>query len=100
MDYRNADGSIAEMCGNGVRVFTLFLHEEGLVDRSEFAIGTRAGQRTVTLLPDGRIRVGMGVPTVDSEPTPGAAGGSGPGPRSASTSATRMRSATWPRSPS
>ncbi|WP_026926858.1 diaminopimelate epimerase [Granulicoccus phenolivorans] len=70
MDYRNADGSIAEMCGNGVRVFTLFLHEEGLVDRSEFAIGTRAGQRTVTLLPDGRIRVGMGVPTVDSEPTP------------------------------
>lgn len=32
MDYRNGDGSIAEMCGNGVRVFVHFLSEKGLVD--------------------------------------------------------------------
>src|SRR5690554_4935162 len=34
MDYRNADGSIAAMCGNGVRVFAAFLEELGLVDFS------------------------------------------------------------------
>ncbi|MFZ2510120.1 MAG: diaminopimelate epimerase, partial [Gordonia sp. (in: high G+C Gram-positive bacteria)] len=32
MDYRNADGSIAEMCGNGVRVFAHYCRAEGLVD--------------------------------------------------------------------
>ena len=32
MDYRNADGSKAEMCGNGVRVFVDHLRREGLVD--------------------------------------------------------------------
>ncbi len=31
MDYRNADGSLAEMCGNGIRVFALHLYDEGLV---------------------------------------------------------------------
>jgi diaminopimelate epimerase len=62
MDYRNADGSLAEMCGNGVRVFARYLVEQGLVapDAQEIAIGTRAGLRTARLLPDGRVRVWMG----------------------------------------
>ena len=50
MDYRNADGSIAEMCGNGVRVFARFLTERGLVDLPEgqvLHIGTRAGVRDI-----------------------------------------------------
>ena len=42
MDYRNADGSIAEMCGNGVRVFTLFLMTNGLAG-PDLPIATRAG---------------------------------------------------------
>ena len=51
MDYRNADGSIAEMCGNGVRVFVHFLFSTGLVDLPEAAtitVGTRAGAKKVT----------------------------------------------------
>jgi diaminopimelate epimerase len=49
MDYRNSDGSVSEMCGNGVRVFALHLAQEGLVKRDEpVPIGTRAGTRTVT----------------------------------------------------
>ncbi|MCU1571277.1 MAG: diaminopimelate epimerase [Naasia sp.] len=51
MDYRNADGSIAEMCGNGIRVFARFLLEEGLAEIPEggtLAIGTRGGVRDVT----------------------------------------------------
>ncbi len=51
MDYRNADGSIAEMCGNGVRVFAHYLVEHGLVDPSAgFAVGTRAGTKHVTVV--------------------------------------------------
>jgi diaminopimelate epimerase len=50
MDYRNADGSPAEMCGNGIRVFTLFLIENGLIELPAgrtVPIGTRAGVREV-----------------------------------------------------
>lgn len=64
MDYRNADGSLAEMCGNGLRVFARFLFEEGLAAEGRLDIGTRAGLRFAEPLPDGRIRIGMGVPVV------------------------------------
>ncbi len=49
MDYRNADGSIAEMCGNGVRVFAAYLRRLGLWDPAagELVLGTRAGVRRV-----------------------------------------------------
>lgn len=51
MDYRNADGSIAEMCGNGIRVFAHYLVRSGLATiepGSTLPIGTRAGVRDVT----------------------------------------------------
>lgn len=60
MDYRNADGSVAEMCGNGLRVFLRYLDEEGLVTGREVPVATRAGVRSGKLLPDGRIAVTMG----------------------------------------
>ena len=67
MDYRNADGSIAEMCGNGVRVLAAFLRREGHVDTDSFALWTRSGVRTVEVLaaPSAadatwQVRVGMG----------------------------------------
>jgi diaminopimelate epimerase len=60
MDYRNADGSIAEMCGNGVRVFARYLVEAELVPAGEFTIGTRAGERHVIAHADGTVTVDMG----------------------------------------
>jgi diaminopimelate epimerase len=49
MDYRNADGSLAEMCGNGIRVFALHLYDEDLVPADEpVRIGTRDGVKIVT----------------------------------------------------
>ncbi len=61
MDYRNADGSIAEMCGNGLRVFLRFLAEQDLVDAAQpVTVETRAGLRTGRFLPDGEIAVTMG----------------------------------------
>lgn len=47
MDYRNADGSIAQMCGNGVRVFAHYLRAAGLEHRDEFVVGSLAGPRPV-----------------------------------------------------
>ncbi len=49
MDYRNADGSIAEMCGNGVRVFAHFLRAAGLEPSDDFVVGSRAGGRPVVV---------------------------------------------------
>jgi diaminopimelate epimerase len=49
MDYRNADGSTAQMCGNGVRVFAHYLRASGLESRDEFVVGSLAGARPVTL---------------------------------------------------
>ncbi|GAA3458962.1 diaminopimelate epimerase [Saccharothrix longispora] len=60
MDYRNADGSIAEMCGNGVRVFVRYLVDEGLVPAGEFTIGTRSGERRVVAHADGTVTVDLG----------------------------------------
>jgi diaminopimelate epimerase len=51
MDYRNADGSLAEMCGNGARVFARYLTGYGLVDASRFPVATRAGLVTVEVTP-------------------------------------------------
>lgn len=60
MDYRNADGSLAEMCGNGIRVFARFLLEQGLADPPLVDIATRAGLRQVRAVEQGRYRVDMG----------------------------------------
>ncbi|SDC71322.1 diaminopimelate epimerase [Sanguibacter gelidistatuariae] len=64
MDYRNADGSIAQMCGNGVRVFAAYLEDLGLAyfdDGHELALGTRAGVRRVRKEANGWFAVDMGV---------------------------------------
>jgi diaminopimelate epimerase len=62
MDYRNADGSIAEMCGNGIRVFARFLVDRGLAEPGEFAVATRAGLRHVVCPRTGPVTVDMGHP--------------------------------------
>ncbi|GAA4989318.1 diaminopimelate epimerase [Nonomuraea thailandensis] len=67
MDYRNSDGSVAEMCGNGVRVFARYLLEAGLEHGSEFAIATRGGLREVRIEPNGDVTVDMGKPVVHGE---------------------------------
>ena len=69
MDYRNADGSLAEMCGNGVRVVGKYLGDRGLCG-TEVDLETRAGVKRLLLHAgdDGcvdRVTVDMGAPEVD-----------------------------------
>jgi diaminopimelate epimerase len=62
MDYINSDGSIGEMCGNGIRCLAVFALDEGLTTATELMVGTRAGLKVVSILGDGRVRVDMGPP--------------------------------------
>lgn len=60
MDYRNADGSIAEMCGNGIRVMARYLVAKGHQRVGIFAIDTRAGIKHLRVPADDDISVNMG----------------------------------------
>jgi diaminopimelate epimerase len=62
MDYVNSDGSLGEMCGNGIRCLAVFAKEEGLASGDQIKVDTRAGLRVVEILSDGRIRAEMGAP--------------------------------------
>lgn len=66
MDYRNADGSVAEMCGNGVRVFAHALVATGRAVAGLIPVGTRSGPRPAEVLShsgdDAVVRVDMGEP--------------------------------------
>ena len=67
MDYRNADGSLSEMCGNGIRVFVRYLVDAGLVNAgSPIDIGTRDGVKTLTVDGD-LVTVDLGRPRVLGE---------------------------------
>lgn len=60
MDYRNGDGSIAEMCGNGTRVFARYLQRVGHVAEGDFAIATRGGVKPMHIAKNGDVTTGMG----------------------------------------
>ena len=62
MDYRNADGSLAEMCGNGLRCVALLLRDVDGAGGFSFEVETRSGTRRVELTADGRVSVDMGEP--------------------------------------
>jgi diaminopimelate epimerase len=64
MDYRNSDGSLSEMCGNGIRVLGRFLAGHADVDpRNPLPIATRAGVKVLTFDGD-RVTVDMGAPEI------------------------------------
>jgi diaminopimelate epimerase len=64
MDYRNADGSIAEMCGNGLRVFGRYLVDAGYESPGLIPVATRAGLRGADVPAGGEVTVEMGTPTI------------------------------------
>ena len=86
MDYRNADGSLAQMCGNGIRVFARYLVDRGLADPGRMDIATRGGIRVVEVPAghDGAIAVDMGALVFEGFPEAAAVTLAGaPSPRAA-----------------
>ena len=67
MDYRNADGSVSEMCGNGARLFARYLIDTGLETATAFDLVTRGGLRRITLSRSGQVCVDMGPATAGAE---------------------------------
>jgi diaminopimelate epimerase len=67
MDYRNSDGSLAEMCGNGIRVMAKYLVTRGYQPEGIFAINTRDGVKHLRVPKDGDISVNMGQVTDEME---------------------------------
>ena len=68
MDHHNADGSLAEMCGNGVRLYARYLVASGLVRPGQLRVGTRAGVKELDVPPgDGLVTVDMGPAVVGDD---------------------------------
>lgn len=63
MDHHNADGSTAEMCGNGLRLFARYLTDSGLAAADQL-VETRSGVRRAVVAADGTVRVEMGPATI------------------------------------
>lgn len=63
MDHRNADGSLAEMCGNGARLFVRYLDATGLISDDHIVIATRGVLRTATVNDDRTVTIEMGTAT-------------------------------------
>lgn len=66
MVYHNADGSPAEMCGNGIRCLGKYVYDHSLISKSDLLIETAAGDREISLVKEGEVvvevRVDMGSP--------------------------------------
>ncbi|RZI93329.1 MAG: hypothetical protein EOO67_06880 [Microbacterium sp.] len=96
MDYRNADGSAAEMCGNGIRVYARYLVDSGLVDLPagrSLPIGTRAGTKLVSRADNG-FEVDLGVWRAEPDEVSGGPPINTSPPRSQRQKA--RQSASWP----
>ena len=75
MDYINADGSLAEMCGNGIRCLAKYAYDNALTDKKVLPVETRAGIKTLQLIPGEngkieRVRVDMAAPIFEPAKIP------------------------------
>ena len=68
--FYNSDGSIAQMCGNGMRCFARYVYDKGFVRKKEFSVETGAGIIKPQLLEDGNVRVNMGTPVLEDAKIP------------------------------
>lgn len=68
--FYNNDGSIPQMCGNGIRCFAKYLYDKKIVNKEEFSIETLAGTMIPKILDDGRIKVNMSKPILEPKNIP------------------------------
>lgn len=83
MDYYNADGEVAEMCGNGIRCLAKYVGDRGLAAGDTITVRTRAGIKTLQLFRDSAgavtgVRVDMGAPIRSRADIPLASGAADP----------------------
>ena len=75
MDYYNADGEVAEMCGNGIRCLGKYVADRKITTADSLRVDTRAGVKRLELYRDDdglvdRVRVDMGAPILAAADIP------------------------------
>ena len=68
--FYNSDGTLAEMCGNGIRCFARYVYDKKIVDKEEFTVETKAGVKTVKIVSESEVRVNMGMPIISPKDIP------------------------------
>lgn len=68
--FYNSDGSVAQMCGNGMRCFAKYVYDKGIITKEKFAVQTLAGVIIPEVLETGQVMVNMGIPVLDGEKIP------------------------------
>lgn len=68
--FYNSDGSTAQMCGNGMRCFSKYVYDNGLLNKKTFSVKTLSGIIIPEILDDGTVKVNMSKPILDSEKIP------------------------------
>ena len=63
--FYNSDGTVAQMCGNGMRCFARYVWDKKLVDKKEFSVETKAGTIVPKIISDSEVRVNMGKPILE-----------------------------------
>ena len=68
--FYNSDGSIAQMCGNGMRCFSRYVYDNKIIDKKEFSVLTKAGIIIPKIISDNEVCVNMGNPVLEPEKIP------------------------------
>lgn len=68
--FYNSDGSLAQMCGNGMRCFARYVYEKGLVNKKKFSVETKAGIIIPEIIDENTVKVNMGKPILEPEKIP------------------------------
>ena len=68
--FYNSDGSIAQMCGNGMRCFAKYVYDNKIIDKKEFSVETRAGIIVPKIISNNEIKVNMGAPILEPRKIP------------------------------
>lgn len=69
-NYYNSDGTTAQMCGNGMRCFSRYVYDNGLINKKQFSVKTLAGIIKPEILDNGLIKVNMGKPILEDNKIP------------------------------
>lgn len=68
--FYNSDGSIAQMCGNGMRCFARYIYDKKIIDKKEFSVETKAGIIVPKIISENEVCVNMGIPILEPNKIP------------------------------
>ena len=68
--FYNSDGSIAQMCGNGMRCFSRYVYDKKIINKKEFSVETKAGIIVPKIISENEVCVNMGIPVLEPNKIP------------------------------